>query len=62
MLQNLVRLLREQRDSVKVRADGPYGSSSPVPVWAAHDMLLLIAGGVGVRSYPSHSTCSISGR
>ncbi len=49
-----MKLLREQPEAVKVRADGPYGSSSPVPVWAAHDMLLLIAGGVGVGP-PAHS-------
>ena len=35
-----------------VRVDGPYGDSGERPAWLKHPVLVIFAGGIGVRSMP----------
>ena len=34
---------------MEVRVDGPYGESSEEPKWAKYEVLIIFAGGIGVR-------------
>ena len=43
----LYRLVKE--GNVEVRVDGPYGEDSERPKWAGHKVLVILAGGIGVR-------------
>ena len=43
----LFRLVKE--GNVEVRVDGPYGAESEWPTWANHELLIVFAGGIGVR-------------
>lgn len=35
-----------------VRVDGPYGNSGQRPAWLKHPVLVIFAGGIGVRILP----------
>ena len=35
--------------NVEVRVDGPYGDTSEDPKWASYEVLIIFAGGIGVR-------------
>ena len=38
-----------EEGNVEVRVDGPYGAESERPAWANHEVLIVFAGGIGVR-------------
>lgn len=47
MLCCLYRLVKE--GNVEVRVDGPYGEDAERPRWANYKVLVIFAGGIGVR-------------
>ena len=43
---------RLQKDGeMTVRVDGPYGESGEMPAWLKHPVLMIFAGGIGVRLF-----------
>lgn len=42
---------------MEVRVDGPYGEETARPKWANYEVLIIFAGGIGVRPLPDCTLC-----